>query len=89
MIALSEGGTFNIQDRRGHWFECRALGSAYVSQFLTVLNLQSLENEMVKRVVILPDMVDPEDFRALRVWLRWEAKSTEPESIEMLMGRGR
>jgi len=83
IIALSEGGTLNIQDRRGHWFECRALGSTYVSRFLAVLNLQSLENGMVKRVVILPDMVNPEDFRVLRVWLRWKAKSPEPESIEM------
>jgi toxin CptA len=81
MIALSEGGTLNIQDRRGHWFECRALSSTYVSQFLVVLDLRKLENEMIKRVVILPDMVDPEDFRTLRVWLRWKAKSTEQESI--------
>jgi len=84
MIALSEDGTLNIQNGHGRWFECRVLGGTYVSRYLTVLDLRLLDNEMIrKHIVILPDAINPEDFRALRTWLRWKAKRTGQESIEM------
>ena len=31
----------------------------------------------LKRIVILPDSLDAEDFRKLRVWLRWK-EETQP-----------
>ncbi|MGZ8230308.1 MAG: protein YgfX [Burkholderiales bacterium] len=60
-----------VQRRDGVWREGRVLGTTYVTPALTVLNLK-LPNERSRRhVLILPDSLDPEEFRALRVLLRW------------------
>ncbi|MBI4192024.1 MAG: hypothetical protein HY525_15970 [Betaproteobacteria bacterium] len=71
-IEISSDNVLSIQTRRGGWTECEVLGSTYVSSFLTVLNLRRLDNRNRKSVAILPDAIDAEDFRKLRVWLRWE-----------------
>ena len=63
---------FSIQTRRGEWLECELLGSTYVTYFLTILNLKAIDSGKNKRAVILPDSLDAEDFRKLRVWLRWK-----------------
>lgn len=71
-IEVASDDAFSVQTRRGDWLECEVLGSTYVASFLTVLNLRELEKRAVRHVVILPDGVDAEDFRRLRVWLRWK-----------------
>jgi toxin CptA len=48
-----------------------------VTEYLTVLNCQLSEANVLQKVfplhlVILPDAVDAEPYRQLRVWLRWE-----------------
>ncbi len=42
-----------------------------VMPLLTVLNLKPQGEYTMRRVVILPDSMDTESFRQLRVWLRW------------------
>jgi toxin CptA len=71
-IEISSDGNFSIQTRRGEWSECEVLGSTYVTPWLTVLNLRESEDRASRRIVILPDSVDAEDFRKLRLWLRWK-----------------
>ena len=51
---------------------CAFHGSSYVSPYLTVLNLKEEGKRLMKSVVILPDAIDREEFRQLRVWLRWK-----------------
>ncbi|MHB1100592.1 MAG: protein YgfX [Burkholderiales bacterium] len=51
---------------------CAFHGSTYVSPYLTVLNLKEEGRRLMKSVVILPDAIDREEFRQLRVWLRWK-----------------
>lgn len=63
---------FSIQTRSGECLECEVLGSTYVTYFLTILNLKAIDSGKNKRAVILPDSLDAEDFRKLRVWLRWK-----------------
>ena len=63
---------FSIQTRRGEWIQCEVLGSTYVTSFLTILNLKAIDSGRNTRAVILPDSLDAEDFRKLRVWLRWK-----------------
>ncbi len=63
---------FSIQTRRGGWTECEVLGSTYVISFLAILNLKRTDSGRITRAVILPDSLDAEDFRKLRVWLRWK-----------------
>ncbi len=61
-----------VQTRRREWIECAVLGSTYVTSFLTILNLKVIDSGRNTRAVILPDSLEAEDFRKLRVWLRWK-----------------
>ncbi len=58
--------------RGGSEKNCAFHGSTYVSPYLTVLNLKEEGRRLMKSVVILPDAIDREEFRQLRVWLRWK-----------------
>lgn len=61
-----------IGNRLGGWQEARLLGSSFVSPYLTVLNLRPEGRRFARHVVILPDAVDADAFRRLRVLLRWK-----------------
>ena len=72
-LELSDASQANVQTRDGAWHHARILGTSYVSPLLTVLNLKIDGCLLARHLVIAPDMVDIEDFRALRVILRWSA----------------
>ena len=55
----------------GDWFDAQLLPTSFVSPYLTILNLRFDHARLVKHVVILPDAIDAEQFRRLRVLLRW------------------
>ncbi len=61
----------SVQTRRGDRVECDVLGSTYVQSFLTVLNLKSIPDGARMHAMILRDSIGAEEFRNLRVWLRW------------------
>ncbi len=44
----------------------------FVAPYLTVLCLKTNRYLQRRTVVILPDGIDSESFRQLRVWLRWK-----------------
>lgn len=67
-----EEGSCTLVLRGGVEKHCTLLGSTYVSPFLTVLNLREKGKLLMRSIVILPDSVDREEFRKLRVWLRWK-----------------
>ena len=71
-LEITSDDKLSIQTRRGGWIECEALGSTYVISFLTILNLKGIDSGRTMRAVILPDSLDADDFRKLRVWLRWK-----------------
>ena len=72
-IEIGSDDTLSIQTRRGNWIsECEVLESTYVAAFLAIVNLREPEMGAVRHVVLLPDSIEAEDFRRLRVWLRWK-----------------
>ena len=72
-IEIGSDDTLSIQNRRGNWIsECEVLESTYVAAFLAIVNVREPELGAVRHVVILADSIDAEDFRRLRVWLRWK-----------------
>ncbi len=73
-LEIASDDALSIQTRGGDWIRCEVLGSTYVTYLLVILNLKDLEHGRVKRAVILPDSIDAEDFRKLRVWLRWKGE---------------
>ena len=52
------------------------LSSSFVSPSLTVLNLRVAGAARPRHLVILPDNVEKETFRRLRVLLRWSPEDT-------------
>ncbi|MBY0578396.1 MAG: hypothetical protein K2P57_05050 [Burkholderiales bacterium] len=72
IVALRIGKkTCTVFTRGGDESNCTLQGSTYVSPWLTVLNLKGA-GRLAKTAVILPDAIDGEAFRQLRVWLRWK-----------------
>lgn len=61
-------GTLELR-RDGEWLPVELAASSTVLPVLTVLHLKTGESR--RHVVVLPDSLPPEDFRRLRVWLRW------------------
>ena len=64
-------GAVSLQTRRGEWLNGELLGSTYVSELLTILNVRLKDSYSRRHVILVPDNVNPEDFRRLRTWLRW------------------
>jgi len=72
-IEIGSDDTLSIQTRRGSRIgECEVLENTYVAAFLAIINLREPETRAVRHVVLLRDSIDGEDFRRLRVWLRWK-----------------
>lgn len=76
-LALSDEMQCALTTRSGESIACSILGSTFVAPYLTVLNLKPAENFFTRSVVILPDSMDAEEFRQLRVWLRWKWKDVD------------
>ncbi len=66
-----EGDVCLIVLKNGREARSTLLDSTYVSPYLTILNLREKKNPFSRSVIILPDAVDREEFRQLRVRLRW------------------
>ena len=75
-IEAEEGGRIACRIRDGRWHDAEVLPSSFVAPWLTVLNLR-MAGGGVAHVLILPDNVEREAFRRLRVLLRWSQHSAE------------
>jgi toxin CptA len=73
-VEIRESGEITVKNRRDEWRECRLSGDSFVSAWLTIMVLAQEGRRIARYVVITPDNVDAEDFRRLRVWLRWAAQ---------------
>ena len=60
-----------FQIRAGDKYEATLLGTSFVAPYFTILNLKVEGVWLVKHLVIFPDAINEEDFRRLRVWLKW------------------
>ena len=70
-VELHELDHAAVRTRDGIWHDARILETTYVSPILSVLNLRIPGRLLPCHILIVPDNVDPEDFRGLRVRLRW------------------
>ena len=69
-LEFSDRETLQVRTGDGVWHDACLLGSSTVGTGLTVLNLR-LEGRATRHVVITGDGINSDDFRRLRVWLRW------------------
>lgn len=54
----------------------QVLRDSLVTPYITVLNVLPQGARLARSVVILPDSLDAESFRRLRVWLKWSGYRT-------------
>jgi hypothetical protein len=69
-LELHEDGRASWRNRAGIWHTGKLGPSQFVSAMAAIVELEGARGR-TKRVVMMPDSVSPEDFRRLRVWLRW------------------
>jgi toxin CptA len=73
-LTLSADGRCAVADPAGAWLPAELTHSAVPAAWLAVLGARDNAGRS-RTAVILPDAVDPEAFRRLRVWLRWRMTS--------------
>ena len=72
-LEISADDVLSIETRSAGWSEQSVLASTFVAPLLTVMNLCNPATGARCSVVLLPDSLPADDFRRLRVWLRWKA----------------
>jgi len=77
-LELREDGRASWQMRNGSWREGRLGRNNFVSSVLVVVELEP-GGYARKWIVLLEDSTSPEEFRRLRVWLRWQRSLGRPE----------
>ena len=78
-LRIARDGALHLHIRKDGWREGELLGSSYVSSFLTVINVRLPGERRMRSVVLLSDSIQGDDYRRLRVWLRWRPR-VEPGS---------
>jgi toxin CptA len=81
-LEVASDHRMNILMRRAGWRPCDVLGSTYVTPYLTIMNLHLAGERMARHVVLLPDSLDGDDFRKLRVWLKWKNDTPASDPVE-------
>ncbi len=71
-FTLSEKMRCTMTTRSGKTAVCDVLGDTFVAPYLVVLNLKRKGKFFPCSIVILPDGIDADMHRKLRVWLRWK-----------------
>lgn len=66
-----EGDRVMLATRGGKQLSGKVLRDSMVTPFITVLNVLPQGARFARSVIILPDSLDAESFRQLRVWLKW------------------
>ncbi|MGV8713244.1 MAG: protein YgfX [Nitrosomonas sp.] len=71
ILVLSDEAPCQLTLRSGESCICSVLEDSFVAPYLTVVNLKLEGKFLPQSLVIVVDSLDVEEFRQLRVWLRW------------------
>jgi len=67
-----------------HWHAAWLAGSSVILPSCTVLRIASEHRWLNRNLVVLPDSLPADDFRRLRVWLRW--RGNRPDATRAASG---
>jgi toxin CptA len=70
-VSLARGGEIAVRDALGCWRAGSLREGSFVAPWLTVIRWRPAGARFDRAVPILPDMLSPDEFRRLRVMLRW------------------
>jgi toxin CptA len=75
-LELGADGRVAVAGPAGDWSAARLRTAAVPASWLAVVTLQDARGRR-RSAVVLPDALDRDAFRRLRVWLRWGAGGTD------------
>jgi toxin CptA len=70
-VCLARGGEVAVRDPLGRWRTGTVRDGSFVAPWLTVIRWRPAGARFDRTIPILPDMLSREDFRRVRVLLRW------------------
>ena len=73
---LHDGEHARVQLRDGTWHDARVLATTYISAPLTVTNVRLSGELRARHMVVLPDSLADDEYRRVRVALRWARPAT-------------
>jgi len=71
-VLLDRSGAVGVVDAAGRWRTGLVRAGSFVAPWLTILRWRPEGARFDRTILILPDMIDREAFRRLRVLLRWK-----------------
>ena len=71
VVSLAPGGAIAVRDALGRWRAGDLRAGSFVAPWLTVIRWRPDGARFDRTIPILPDMLSQEDFRRVRVMLRW------------------
>lgn len=72
VIEIGDDGKLAFLTLDGKWQSAKLRQSSFVSSWLTILNLKPENSRWLRHVIIMADSMPEEEFRRLRIWLRWK-----------------
>ena len=67
-----------LESRDGHWAQAKGVRGSFVHPLLTIVAIRGERLSFMRRyLVVVPGRMDKDDFRWLRVWLRWRNADLE------------
>ena len=70
-LHVGRAGEIEVRDGTGAWGSGTVRAGSFVAPWLTVIRWRAPRDRFDRSIVVLPDMLAAEDFRRLRVCLRW------------------
>jgi hypothetical protein len=70
-LRLRRGGAIEVLDGNGRWREGAVQRGSFVAPWLTIVRWRAGGERFSRTLPIIPGMVRDEEFRRLRVMLRW------------------
>ena len=78
-LKMEQGGRLWVRTAGEGWSTATLLDSTFVNPWLTVVSVATGGRRRAHHAVILTDSMAAEDFRKLRVWLRWRGAADRTE----------
>lgn len=75
MFEINADCSCRYLDYQGRWHAAVIVPTILVNPWLSVLTLRINNRRHLRYIVVLPDAVEPDAFRQLRVWLKWKCIS--------------
>jgi hypothetical protein len=70
-LKLDRAGRIEVRTRDGRTMKGRVLDGSFVAPWFTTVRWKPDDGHLSRTIAVLPDMLSGDDFRHLRVLLKW------------------